>query len=117
VRRNRDLLTNLSESPRVVDQIRVLLSSDPEVARVGRVATMYTGPHQLLVTAEIQPVEDLSGLRLRTLIGELRQRVAEEIPRVGAVHLTPVVTAEDLPALTAFDADYWLRRRPDPEQA
>ena len=116
VRRNRDLLTNLSESPKVLDQIRDLLLAHPEVTRVGRVATLYVGPHQLLVTAEMQPVDELSGLRQRQLVTELCERVMETVPRTVAVYLMPVVTATAQPALTAFDTDYWLRRYPDPEQ-
>jgi cation diffusion facilitator family transporter len=116
VRRNRDLLTNLSESPKVLDRIRDLLLAEPEIARVGSVATLYVGPHQLLVTAEIQPVDDLSGLRLRELVEDLCGRVTDAIPRAVAVYLMPVVTAADPPAVTPFDPDYWLRRYPDPEQ-
>ena len=93
VRRNRDLLTNLSESPRVLDQIRDLLAAHPEVTRVGRVATLYVGPHQLLVTADIQPVDELSGLRQRQLVKELCERVTEAVPRAVAVYLMPVVAA------------------------
>ena len=78
--RNRALLTNRSESPVVLDRIRDLLAADPEVAAVGRVASVYLGPHQLLVTAEIQPQDAISGLRLRQLLAELRGRVAEAIP-------------------------------------
>jgi divalent metal cation (Fe/Co/Zn/Cd) transporter len=52
--RNRVLLTNRSESPVVLDRIRDLLVADPEMAAVGPVASVYVGPHQLLVTAEIQ---------------------------------------------------------------
>jgi len=52
--RNRELLTNRSESPIVLDRIRDLLAADPEVEAVGRLASVYVGPHQLLVTAELK---------------------------------------------------------------
>ena len=117
VRRNRDLLTNLSESPRVLDYIRDVLMAEPEVIRVGRVSTLYIGPHQLLVTAEIQPADELSSLRLRQLLAELSKRVTDAVPRTVAVFLTPVVDASGPPALTPFETDYWLRRHPDPEQS
>jgi cation diffusion facilitator family transporter len=42
--RNRDLLTNRSESPVVLDRIRDLLAADPEVAAVGQVTSVYVGP-------------------------------------------------------------------------
>jgi cation diffusion facilitator family transporter len=115
--RNRALLTNRSESPVVLDRIRDLLASDPEVAAVGRVASIYVGPHQLLVTAEIQPLDTISGLRLRQLLAELRGRVTAAIPRAALVFLTPAVAVEQQPEPTPWDTDYWLRRFPDHEQA
>jgi cation diffusion facilitator family transporter len=115
--RNRALLTNRSESPVVLDRIRDLLAADPEVAAVGQVTSVYLGPHQLLVTAEIQPLDAISGLRLRQLLAELRGRVTEAIPRAALVLLTPAVAVEQPPEPTPWDTDYWLRRFPDHEQA
>lgn len=115
--RNRALLTNRSESPVVLDRIRDLLAADSEVAAVGEVATVYLGPHQLLVTAEVQPLDAISGLRLEQLLAELRGRVTEAIPRAAHVFLTPVAAVEQPPEPTPWDPDYWLRRFPDHEQA
>ena len=115
--RNRTLLTNRSESPVVLDRIRDLLAADPDVAAVGQVASIYLGPHQLLVTAEIQPLDAISGLRLRQLLAELRERVTRAIPRATLVFLTPSVAVEQPPEPTPWDPDYWLRRFPDHEQA
>jgi cation diffusion facilitator family transporter len=115
--RNRALLTNRSDSPVVLDRIRDLLAADPEVAAVGQVASVYVGPHQLLVMAEIEPVDPISGLRLRQLLAELRGRVAEAVPRAVKVFLTPVLAVDRPPEPTPWDVDYWLRRFPDHEQA
>ena len=115
--RNRALLTNRSESPAVLDRIRGLLAADPGVAAVGQIASVYLGPHQLLLTAEIQPVDTISGLRLRQLLAELRERIAQAIPRAAAISLMPVVAVEHPPEPTPWDRDYWLRRFPDREQA
>ena len=115
--RNRALLTNRSESPAVLDRIRGLLTADPGVAAVGQIASVYLGPHQLLLTAEIQPVDTISGIRLRQLLAELRERIAQAIPRVTAISLMPVVAVEHPPEPTPWDRDYWLRRFPDHEQA
>jgi cation diffusion facilitator family transporter len=115
--RNRDLLTNRSESSAVLDRIRDLLAADPEVAAVGQVVSVYVGPHQLLVTAEIQPLDALSGVRLRQLVAELRRRVIEAVPRAAVVLLTPAVAIGKQPEPTPWDRDYWLQRFPDHEQA
>jgi divalent metal cation (Fe/Co/Zn/Cd) transporter len=92
--RNRALLTNHSESPVVLDRIRALLAADPEVAEVGQVTSVYLGPHQLLVTAEILPLDAISGLRLEQLLAELRGQVTAAIPRAALVFLTPVVAVD-----------------------
>jgi cation diffusion facilitator family transporter len=115
--RNRALLTNRSESPAVLDRIRCLLAADPGVAAVGQVASVYVGPHQLLLTAEIQPLDTMSGMRLRQLLAALREQIAEAMPRVAVVSLMPVVAVEHPPEPTPWDRDYWLRRFPDHEQA
>jgi len=75
------------------------------------------GPHQLLLTAEIQPLDTMSGMRLRQLLAELRERIIQAIPRIAVVSLMPVVAAEPPPEPTPWDRDYWLRRFPDHEQA
>jgi cation diffusion facilitator family transporter len=111
--RNRALLTNRSESPAVLDRIRGLLTADPDVAAVGQLASVYLGPHQLLLTAEIQPMDTVTGIRLRQLLAELRQRIAQAIPRATAISLMPVVAVEHPPEPTPWDRDYWLRRFPD----
>ena len=115
--RNRALLTNRSESPVVLDGIGDLLAAHPEVAAVGQVTSIYLGPHQFLVTAEIQPLDAISGLRLRQLLAELRGRVTAAIPRAVHVFLTPAVVVEPQPEPTPWEPDYWLRRFPDHEQA
>ena len=114
---NRGLWTNRSYTPAVLHRIRGRLAADPGVAAVGQVASVYVGPHQLLLTAEIQPVDTVSGLRLRQLLAELRERIAQAIPRVAVVSLMPVVAVEQPPEPTPWDHDYWLRRFPDDEQA
>ena len=78
--------------------------------------SVYLGPHQLLVTAEIQPQDAISGLRLRQLLTELRGRVTAAIPRAALVLLTPAVAVEQPPEPTPWDPGYWLRRLPDHEQ-
>jgi cation diffusion facilitator family transporter len=115
--RNRALLTNSSESPAVLDRIRGLLTADPGIAAVGQIASIYLGPHQLLLTAEIQPLDTISGIRLRQLLAELHERIAQAIPRAAAISLMPVVAVERPPEPTPWDHDYWLRRFPDHEQA
>ena len=115
-RRNRDLLTNRSASPIVLDRIRGKLAANPEIAGVGKVASIFVGPHQLLVIVEVQPQNDMSGIGLCQLLDHLRGSVVEAIQQSAVVFLMPVVAVEEPPSLTPWDREYWLRLFPDDEQ-
>ena len=115
-RRSRDLLTNRSDSPTVLDRIRDLLGSSPEIAAVGTVACIYTGPHRLLVVAEVQARDGTDGPGLAQTLAGLRARIVQTIPRAAAVFLMPVPAVEAQPDPTPWDRDYWLRLFPDHEQ-
>jgi divalent metal cation (Fe/Co/Zn/Cd) transporter len=97
--RDRELLTNRSESRVVLDRIRDLLAAEPEVAAGGKVASVYIGPHQLMVTAEIQPLDALSGLRFGDSWLNSAGRWLRLIPRIATVFLTPAVAVEQQPEL------------------
>jgi hypothetical protein len=49
----------------VLDRFCGLLATDSDVIAVGQIASIYMGPHRLLLTAEIQPLDTISGIRLR----------------------------------------------------
>ncbi len=76
--RNQDLLALRADSPDVLRRIYQTLTTDSGVAGVGRVTTIYVGPHRLLVLAEIQPAVDLTAEQLCELIDTLRARLQAE---------------------------------------
>jgi cation diffusion facilitator family transporter len=115
--RNRALLTNRSESPAVLDRIRGLLAADPAWPRSARSPASTWARTSSCSPPRSSPVDTVSGLRLRQLLAELRERIAQAIPRVAVVSLMPVVAVEHPPEPTPWDRDYWLRRFPDDEQA
>ena len=115
-RRNRDLLTNRGESPLVLDRIRAVLLAGPRVVAVGPITGVYVGPRQLLVLAEIQPDDAVSGTDLRRVLLDLRTRVMQAVPRASSVFLMPVPDVQPQPEPTPQDHEYWLRLFPDPEQ-
>ncbi len=106
-----DLVEELALHTPLVIGLDDLLAADADVVAVGRVASVYVGPHQLVITAEIQPGDEISGIRLRQLVAELQARVLEAVPRASLVFLMPVVATEPQPELTPWDHD-WLRRYP-----
>ena len=116
-RRNQDLLTLRADSPDVLRRIYRSLTSDSDVAGVGRVTTVYIGPHRMLVLAEIQPAAGLTAERLCELVNTLRPRVQAEIPRVAACFLMPVSDLPERIDWSTSDQEYWALRFPGPDQA
>jgi hypothetical protein len=88
-----------------------------DVAGVGRVTTIYIGPHRLLVLAEIKPAAGLSAEQLCELIDTLRPRVHGEIPRVVSCFLMPVRDLPDEIDWSTSEQEYWALRFPGLDQA
>lgn len=116
-RRNEDLLTLRADSPGAQRHIYEVLTSDPRVAGVGRVTTMFVGPHRLFVVGEIQPAKGSSADELCELIDTLRLVVHAEIPRIAVCVLMPVRDLPDEIDLSGAEEEYWALRFPGQDQA
>jgi len=85
--RDRELLTNQSASPVIVDGVRRLLLAEPGVTGVPRLEVLVVGPRSWLITGEVAiPADSADGTRL---VDALRHRLRGE-PGVVQVYLTPV---------------------------
>lgn len=85
--RDRELLTNQSASPVIVDGVRRLLLAEPGVTGVPRLEVLVVGPRSWLITGEVAiPPDSGDGARL---VHTLRQRLRGE-PGVVQVYLSPV---------------------------
>jgi divalent metal cation (Fe/Co/Zn/Cd) transporter len=54
LRETRGLLLGEAVEPQMLESIRRILGAEASVRRVGRVLTMYLGPHEVLVNAEVE---------------------------------------------------------------
>jgi cation diffusion facilitator family transporter len=92
--RDRELLTNQSAPPVIVDGVRRLLQADAGVAGVPRLEVLIVGPRTWLVTGDVAVDGAVPDLDVTRLVNELRGRLRGE-PGVAEVYLTPVPLVAD----------------------
>ncbi len=69
----------------VVDGIRELVGSYPEVEHVGEVLTMHMGPDFILVNISVDFIDNLPAGEMEKLIAELDRKIKQAFPRVQRV--------------------------------
>ena len=82
LRESKSLLTGEAVSPDILNGVRDILASDPRVAQVGELLTMYLGPDEILLAATIHFNQDLSRGQIREATDEILRRLQESEPRV-----------------------------------
>ncbi len=87
--RDRELLTNQSASPVIVDGVRRLLAGEPGVSAIPRLEVLIVGPRTWLITGDVAVEPGGTGGDVTGLVERLRQRLRAE-PGVAEVYLTPV---------------------------
>ena len=90
--RDRELLTNQSAPPVIVDGIRVLLAAEVGVLDVPRLEVLIVGPRRWLITGEVAVDGTLPTGTVTGLVEQLRTRLRGE-PGVVEAYLTPVPAA------------------------
>ncbi len=86
--RDRELLTNQSAPPVIVDGVRRLLQAVPGVAGVPRLEVLIVGPRTWLVTGDVA-VDAAHPGDVTSLVDDLRHRLRTE-PGVAEAYLSPV---------------------------
>jgi cation diffusion facilitator family transporter len=89
-RRNRELLTNQSVPERYVQRMRARLESEPAIDAVTRLEAVYLGPAEVLVAADVQMADGLTGTDVTAALARMRADVAREVPAITRLYLTPV---------------------------
>ena len=88
--RNRELLTNKSVPERYVQRLRERLESEPSIHAVPRLEAVYLGPTEVLVAADVQMTDGLSGDDVAGALDRVRADMCREVPVIARVYLTPV---------------------------
>jgi cation diffusion facilitator family transporter len=84
--RNRALLSNQAVAPRLADRLRARLLQEPGIAGVVRMESVYLGPREALVAADV--VVDCTDVE--ATLERARDDVRRDVPFVTRLYLTPV---------------------------
>jgi cation diffusion facilitator family transporter len=84
--RNRALLSNQAVAPQIAERLRSRLEREPGIASVERMESVYLGPREALVAADV--VVDCGDVA--TTLERVRQDVKRDVPFVSRLYLTPV---------------------------
>jgi cation diffusion facilitator family transporter len=84
---SKSLLVGEGVEKRTAQALRALISADPAVAHIGRIATLYLGPDDVILALEIRFHGEKSTAETRHAIGRLTQAIRERYPRIRHVFL------------------------------
>jgi cation diffusion facilitator family transporter len=88
--RNRQLLTNQSVPDRYVQRLRARLEAEPTIRAVARLEAVYLGPAEVLVAADVEMSDGLSGAEVAGALARMRDDLGSELPMIARLYLTPV---------------------------
>jgi cation diffusion facilitator family transporter len=89
--RNRRLLTNQSVPERNRQRLRERLEAEPTILAIPRLDAVYLGPKEVLVAADIELRDGLSGPEVAEFLTRLRGDLTLEFPVIARLYLTPVL--------------------------
>ena len=81
----KSLLIGESANPEVVDCIRDIAGSYPQIEHVNEVLTMHMGPDYILVNLSVDFVDTTAAEEIETVIAELDRKLKKRIPEVKRV--------------------------------
>ena len=84
--RNRALLSNQAVAPALADRVRARLLREPGIAEVARMESVYLGPTEALVAADV--VVDCDDVP--ATLERVRSAITDDTPFVRRLYLTPV---------------------------
>jgi cation diffusion facilitator family transporter len=97
-RRNRQLLTNQSVPDRYVQRLSARLVAERTIHAVARLEAVYLGPGEVLVAADVEMADQLSGAEVAEALARVRADLKRDVPAIARLYLTPV-TPPDVSAL------------------
>ena len=85
----KSLLIGESATAEDRERLRVALEKSPEIDRLVDLRTQHLGPEELLVAAEVDFADDLSGDQMPAAIAAVEARLRETVPAATHVYLEP----------------------------
>jgi cation diffusion facilitator family transporter len=93
--RNRQLLTNQSVPDRYVQRLRARLEAEATIRLVARLDAVYLGPAEVLVAADIEMSDGMTGGEVAAVLARVRADMGRDVPAIARLYLTPVEPTGD----------------------
>jgi len=84
VNESRKLLIGEGLEGATLEKLRTLLTSDPDVDKVGRLLSMYLGPDEVMLVIEIR-FKHVDASALRDAVTRIKEGIAREYPRIRRI--------------------------------
>jgi cation diffusion facilitator family transporter len=104
VRETRSLLTGESASPRLLEQVRRELTSDPNVVAVEEILSMHLGPNEVLLAVTLDFRDDLPSGAIERAAAALSAEVERRHPQVTRLFMRPKRLPVERAGMTAEPA-------------
>ena len=78
-------------------RLRRVVESDPGVAHVSRLLTMYFGPHEVLLTLEVKFRDELSAVGVRATVARVQKNVRKEFSDITRIYFASESVAAEEP--------------------
>jgi hypothetical protein len=75
---------------RYVRRLRARLEAEGTIRAVTRLEAVYLGPAQVLVAADVEMSEGLTGSEVAGALARMRADLGRELPAIARLYLTPV---------------------------
>jgi cation diffusion facilitator family transporter len=88
------LLIGESAAPETVEQIRRIISADPRIEQLRDLITVHIGPDDVVMAAEVDFCNDLTGAGVEDTVSALDQKIRREFPEITRTFIKPVGKAK-----------------------
>jgi cation diffusion facilitator family transporter len=98
-RESKGLLIGERANPEVVECVRAMLESQPEIVRVNHVRTIHTAPDRIFVAVSADFADDLTMGKGETLIETIEQQLKAQMPMLSSIYIRPEKAEDAVPAV------------------
>jgi cation diffusion facilitator family transporter len=84
---SKGLLIGEGVNPQTLASIRAIARTDPAVAKVRKALTMHFGPHDVLLTLDIQFQKELTAAEISAAVDHLEKKIREQHPEIKHIFI------------------------------
>ncbi len=84
---SKGLLIGEGADPKVVAEIRRVVTKDRRISRVNEVLTMHLGPNEILLTVSLDFIDALNAIEVETAISEFEKEIKTRFPEIRRIFI------------------------------